>query len=893
MYKKNWLTDLVDWDKKVEKKAGTFDYYEEMQALAMKAFAEEIKAGKDVSVQSDITGDMYIITLDFKPFIKGKYEEVKKKLEEKLAGVGKTSEVTDPQKEYDMMKLPVRQVSIENIKHPEWGAFGIYEDKGDFYEIHGEGGDRVLFKNEMGEWKVKDTTTVGEKKASDEVSTEKYECPACKTILSDTQALSGATGGPCPVCKYKGKFKEVKKEDKKAGYSTEDISKEKFLSMLKSNKYECVSASTEDMIGNPGKYIRKMVKFEMSDQTPPKLFASTGEGQQSDFMEFEQVGNKESSLNKESGKWYVNYKEDGKDERQYFKTESEALAFVKEREAKGDRTGYRNEDDDTNTEWLVWWMKGDSTGKLQKQIFTDERDAKKFVEQKDKEGYMTGYSTQQKGMGTKHKYSSLSKISWQGKLQDSYDKDFEQFKHYDETYGIAKRLGFSSAEEAWKANPVINVTSDPEDLKVVEKKSSEVPEKFKQLIEDLKSAKGEPDLEADVEKKYPAELVSEYRKWQKEQYGKMLTSDKKTDDEYAIRCFINGKRKFTHTFTLEQAKIFYDTAGVLRDYINEEYLSKKSSKKAEESHEDLNGYVAFYKGKKTEVWAKTSFEAQKKAAEFFKAKKSYEVTVMLAEKSDKPGEAVVHDPSELSGKQAEEFSPKTKELMESPDNKATTENIDKHLKELEDKGELPNQQVRVFDNGGETFDRYTIIFPDGWIVGSSENPNHPQGFWQHDKNIFEDLGLESIDQWIMGFDNPDYPEQTLENTLGKEVKVSDLPEAVQRQIKIDLEGKLNKSIKKAEETKDKSYYEEIVSHPGKFEGEKAYTPYFYDIAMDGGADDTVEGSDGTTYDAIDISIDDANLFPELKNSVGKYYILQYSSNGFVYGAIQSDKVRGL
>jgi hypothetical protein len=53
----------------------------------------------------------------------------------------------------------------------------------------------------------------------------------------------------------------------------------------------------------------------------------------------------------------------------------------------------------------------------------------------------------------------------------------------------------------------------------------------------------------------------------------------------------------------------------------------------------MNGYIAFYRGKRAEVYAETSYEAQQKAAIVFKAKKSYEVTVMLAEKN---GVEVVH-----------------------------------------------------------------------------------------------------------------------------------------------------------------------------------------------------------------------------------------------------------
>jgi hypothetical protein len=42
-------------------------------------------------------------------------------------------------------------------------------------------------------------------------------------------------------------------------------------------------------------------------------------------------------------------------------------------------------------------------------------------------------------------------------------------------------------------------------------------------------------------------------------------------------------------------------------------------------------YIAFYKGKKIEVQASTSFQAQCIAAEEFNARKSCEITVMLAD----------------------------------------------------------------------------------------------------------------------------------------------------------------------------------------------------------------------------------------------------------------------
>jgi|TARA_R110000868_G_scaffold180883_2_gene421604 hypothetical protein len=55
-------------------------------------------------------------------------------------------------------------------------------------------------------------------------------------------------------------------------------------------------------------------------------------------------------------------------------------------------------------------------------------------------------------------------------------------------------------------------------------------------------------------------------------------------------------------------------------------------------------YIAFYKGKEITVNALRSFDAQEQAARIFKAKKSYEVTVMLAAKGDEP---VIHHPATI------------------------------------------------------------------------------------------------------------------------------------------------------------------------------------------------------------------------------------------------------
>jgi len=47
-------------------------------------------------------------------------------------------------------------------------------------------------------------------------------------------------------------------------------------------------------------------------------------------------------------------------------------------------------------------------------------------------------------------------------------------------------------------------------------------------------------------------------------------------------------------------------------------------------------------------------------------------------------------------------------------------------------------KVVIYDNGGESFDRYTVII-DKDVFGMSENPNSPQGFNQYIGEIGKDI----------------------------------------------------------------------------------------------------------------------------------------------------------
>lgn len=55
----------------------------------------------------------------------------------------------------------------------------------------------------------------------------------------------------------------------------------------------------------------------------------------------------------------------------------------------------------------------------------------------------------------------------------------------------------------------------------------------------------------------------------------------------------------------------------------------------------LNGYVCFYKGKRYEIYAESSYAAQCMCAVNHNIKKRHEITVVLAEKD---GKEVTHTP---------------------------------------------------------------------------------------------------------------------------------------------------------------------------------------------------------------------------------------------------------
>lgn len=83
--------------------------------------------------------------------------------------------------------------------------------------------------------------------------------------------------------------------------------------------------------------------------------------------------------------------------------------------------------------------------------------------------------------------------------------------------------------------------------------------------------------------------------------------------------------------------------------------------------------------------------------------------------------------------------------------------------------------LHVYDNGGKTVDRFSIVFTGKYrhltngqtvFVGASEHPFHPQGFGSHECLNFV----------------PDYPTY---GHLGKKIQFKDLPPDVKKMVKDD------------------------------------------------------------------------------------------------------------
>lgn len=87
-----------------------------------------------------------------------------------------------------------------------------------------------------------------------------------------------------------------------------------------------------------------------------------------------------------------------------------------------------------------------------------------------------------------------------------------------------------------------------------------------------------------------------------------------------------------------------------------------------------------------------------------------------------------------------------------------------------------------FDNGGETIDRYTIVFPDGDLYGCNDRPFHPQGFGQFCGNI-TDPSFKGCGRTVKEFISI----AKKDKRMGKPIKFADLPDDVKKLI-VDIQS---------------------------------------------------------------------------------------------------------
>jgi hypothetical protein len=55
-------------------------------------------------------------------------------------------------------------------------------------------------------------------------------------------------------------------------------------------------------------------------------------------------------------------------------------------------------------------------------------------------------------------------IGWKSRLQENYSS-FSEFISFDNIYRIAHRLGYKTAKEAWRVDPIIEGSTNPSDLR--------------------------------------------------------------------------------------------------------------------------------------------------------------------------------------------------------------------------------------------------------------------------------------------------------------------------------------------------------------------------------------------------------------------------------------------
>lgn len=63
-----------------------------------------------------------------------------------------------------------------------------------------------------------------------------------------------------------------------------------------------------------------------------------------------------------------------------------------------------------------------------------------------------------------YKHGRLLRTVSRGRLRKNYSS-FQEFEYYSDIYSLADRLGYESAESAWRHNPIIEWSTNPDDYR--------------------------------------------------------------------------------------------------------------------------------------------------------------------------------------------------------------------------------------------------------------------------------------------------------------------------------------------------------------------------------------------------------------------------------------------
>jgi len=216
-------------------------------------------------------------------------------------------------------------------------------------------------------------------------------------------------------------------------------------------------------------------------------------------------------------------------------------------------------------------------------------------------------------------------------------------------------------EELEKAEKLENSKKEltPKQEKQVEETKSEAKSLAKALKDKMAKVKTKVTKTKATTKKGGARSVSKAKELAKEMRSKQKkqsVADKDIESDanrYAInttkRTSKGGRANQYGTKSENKGGTYYEKRENRYDRQNKRYAKLEGGG----STEGKNGYVAFYKGKRIEVYADTMYQAQKKAAEIFKAKKSYEVNVALAEVD---GKQYVHNAYKSGGSLEDKYT---------------------------------------------------------------------------------------------------------------------------------------------------------------------------------------------------------------------------------------------